>query len=51
VDERAKRYRRKAEDCLIQAAAADHPGLKQQLEDLARQWIELAKQIEAMKRV
>ena len=47
---RADEYRAKARTVAAMAAAANDPEMKRQLEDVARQWDQLAKQAEQMGR-
>jgi hypothetical protein len=50
MESRAEQYRRKAAECVQIAARALEPRIKQQYEDLARQWLELAQQIDNPRR-
>jgi hypothetical protein len=43
---KALEYRAKAHECIERAASARHPEIKRQFEDLARQWWEMATQLE-----
>ena len=45
---KADEYRAKAAECDQRAAATPDVDIKQQFEDLARQWREMAKQTERM---
>ena len=46
---KADEYRAKAQECIENAASARHPEIKRQFEELARQWWEMATQVDRMR--
>jgi hypothetical protein len=42
----SEEYRRRAEECMIQAAGAKDPAVKRQYEEMARGWLALARAAE-----
>jgi hypothetical protein len=46
VPTRAEQYHAKAQECAQRAKAARDPEAKRAYEDLARQWLDLAKRVE-----
>jgi hypothetical protein len=45
---RAQQYRAKAAECDQRAATTEHADIKEQFEELARQWRDMADQIDRM---